>query len=68
MSPRLKPVVLFALLLLLFPALGSVVRWWHGETLDTLDWLGVCLFPVLAWVWLRYFSLLACRRGCAAPE
>jgi hypothetical protein len=65
---RWKPVLLFFLLLLLFPSIGSVVRWIEGEPTGLLDWLGVLAFPFLAWFWLRYFSVLGCREGCDHPD
>lgn len=68
MSPKTRPLLLFLLLLLLFPAVTSLVRWWQGESLGTLEWAGVIAFPVLAWLWLRYFSLLGCKDACKSPE
>jgi hypothetical protein len=65
---RWKPVLLFFLLLLLFPAVTSLVRWLAGESLELLEWLGVVAFPFRAWLWLRHFSVLACRRGCMPPD
>ncbi len=67
MSARWKPLLLFALLLLLFPAIGSVAAWWRGDALDIWQWLGVLAFPLLAWLWLRHFSILGCREGCVPP-
>jgi uncharacterized membrane protein YhaH (DUF805 family) len=68
LDPRWKPLFLFVLLLLLFPALGSLVRWIEGETPGMWDWLGVIAFPLLAWLWLRHFSVLGCKEGCAVPD
>jgi hypothetical protein len=65
---RWRPVLLFLLLLVLFPATSSLVRWLAGDSLDPLEWLGVAAFPVLAWLWLRHFSVLGCRAGCAPPD
>lgn len=68
LDPRWKPVFLFVLLLGLFPAIQSVVRWYQGEPLEIWDWLGVMAFPLLAWLWLRYFSVLGCKEGCALSD
>lgn len=65
---RWKPVFLFVLLLFLFPAIGSVVKWTEGEPLGFWEWLGVAAFPLLAWIWLRHFSVLGCKEGCALPD
>ncbi len=67
MSARARPLLLFLLLLLLFPAAASVARWWQGADLSGLEWAGVCAFPLLAWLWLRHFSVLGCRR-CQPPS
>lgn len=67
-DPRWKPLFLFALLLLLFPAIGSVVSFIEGESLESWEWLGVIAFPLLAWLWLRHFSVLGCKEGCAMPD
>ncbi|NWG75860.1 MAG: hypothetical protein HXY24_14875 [Rubrivivax sp.] len=70
MSPRLRPIGLFLLLLLLFPALGifinaleagfSGLAWWQWGLLAAL--------PGLAWLWLRHFSVLGCRDRCRLPD
>lgn len=66
--PARKPVLLFFLLLALFPALGSVVRLVQGEALAALDWLGILVFPLLLWLWWRHFSRFGggavCHGGC----
>lgn len=64
LDPRCKPILLFLLLLCLFPATHSLVTWYRGEPMGFGDWLGVAAFPLLAWLWLRYFSVLGCREGC----
>lgn len=66
MSTRARPLLLFLLLLLLFPAAASVARGWQGAALGRLEWAGVLAFPLLAWLWLRHFSVLGCRR-CRPP-
>ena len=65
---RWKPVLLFFLLLALLPALGSLAAWLWGEAMSFLDWLAVLAFPLLAWLWLRHFSILGCREGCMPPD
>ena len=65
---RWKPVLLFLLLLLLFPAIGSLGAWLRGEPMSMLDWLGVLGFPLLAWFWMRHFSILGCREICLPPD
>ncbi len=73
-DPRLKPVLLFFLLLALFPAIGSVARLVQGEAPAPLDWLGIGAFPLLLWLWWRYFSRFGggatCQGGClpARPD
>ncbi len=70
MSPRARPFWLFLLLLLLFPATSVLVQWLSGEK-DSLAWWELALlaaFPLLAWVWLRHFSVLGCREGCRPPK
>jgi hypothetical protein len=68
-SPQRKPLLLFLLLLGLFPALGVVVQvadegtqglaWWQ--------WGLLAAFPILVWIYLRHFSRLACRDDCLPP-
>ena len=68
MNSRWRPLILFGLLVALFPAIGSVVRGVQGEALDAWDWLGIAAFPALAWIWFRHFSVLGCKEGCRLPE
>lgn len=70
MSPRLRPWLLFVLLLALFPALGVAIRWLKGELSGLSGWETVLLLalPVLLWAYLRYFSILACRDACRPPQ
>lgn len=67
MNSRWRPLILFCLLVALFPAIGSVVRWTQGEILSASDWLGIAAFPALAWIWFRHFSILGCRDACRLP-
>lgn len=65
---RWRPVLLFLLMLALFPAVGSLATWLRGEAMQLWDWLGLIALPPLAWLWLRYFSVFACRRSCLPRE
>ena len=70
MNPRLRPWLLFVLLLALFPALGVAVRWLDGSQAELAWWEWALLgsLPVLLGLYLRYFSILTCRGGCRPPE
>ena len=68
MSPRARPLLLFLLLLLLFPAAASVARWFQGASLGWLEWAGVLAFPLLLWLWWRHFSIIGCRQCVAPPD
>ncbi|MGQ9684947.1 MAG: hypothetical protein ACUVT2_01395 [Thiobacillaceae bacterium] len=56
----LRPLRLFLLLLLLFPALTCLVAAWRTGFADLTwwQWLLIALLPGLAWLWLRHFSVL----------
>ncbi len=66
MTRPLRPIGLFLLLLLLFPALSaffngldtgfSGLAWW--------EWGLLALLPALVWLWLRHYSILGCRDAC----
>ncbi len=70
MNPRRKPLYLFVLLLVLFPAIGVFVEaietgfsnlaWWQ--------WGLVAILPALAWIWFRHFSAIGCRDACVSGE
>lgn len=65
-----RPFLLFLLLLLLFPALSLVLPWLAGDgpAPSGWEWGALLALPILLWLWLRYFSIFACRIGhCAAP-
>lgn len=70
MSPRARPLLLFVLLLLLFPALGAGIRWVNDAQAELAWWEWALLgsLPVLLGLYLRYFSILACRGHCRPPE
>ena len=65
----LRPLVLFLLLLLLFPAVSVLVGAVRDgfEDLAGWQWLLLLLLPVLAWGWWRYFSVFGCRAACRQP-
>lgn len=64
MSPGCRVMGLFLVLLALFQALPVAVEAWRaGQWPDTLtDWLRLALLPGALWLYLRYFSILGCRR------
>jgi hypothetical protein len=64
----LRPLRLFLLLLLLFPALTTFFTAWQSgfAALAWWQWLLIALLPGLLWLWLRHFSMLGCRRDCPA--
>ena len=65
----LRPLVLFLLLLLLFPAVSvlvGAVRNGFGY-LAGWQWLLLLLLPALAWGWWRHFSVFGCRAACRQP-
>lgn len=70
MNPRRKPFYLFALLLVLFPAIGVLAEAWRDgfAHLAWWQWGLLAALPALAWIWLRYFSLLGCRDACAVER
>lgn len=70
MSPRLRPLLLFLLLLALFPAITVVVKALESGLAGLAMWEGFLLaaFPILAWIYLRHFSRLGCREGCSPPD
>jgi hypothetical protein len=51
----------------LFQSITVTERWWSGELSDPgpWEWLWIALLPALVGVYLRYFSILGCGRGCA---
>lgn len=67
----LRPLMLVLLLGLLVAALKVVVAWWHGELALAEDgnWVWLALFPVLLFVWWRYFSVFGCKEpACLLPK
>ena len=62
----------FAYMVLLIESLRAAVAWWHGEaTLSLLDYLLIAALPLLAWIWLRHFSMFRkdCAKGaCGLPD
>lgn len=66
----MKPLLLFLLLLTLFPALSLLVHWLRdGQAPQTWwQWTLVLALPALLWLYFRHFSILACRKACRRPE
>ncbi len=62
-----RPLLLFGLLLLLFPAVSALFTGLRDgfATLAVWQWALVLLLPGLVWLWYRHFSRLGCRDGCA---
>lgn len=61
--------ILFSLFLSLALAVKALVKWWQGATAMTpWDWFWLALFAPLLYIYLRYFSVLACKSGCALPH
>ena len=69
MRPCVKALLLFLLLMFLFPVIGILVdalesgfhelAWW--------EWALIAALPVLVWLWLRHFSMLFCEDTCRLP-
>jgi hypothetical protein len=64
MNPGCRVMALFLVLLALFQALPVAVDAWQARQWpDTAsDWLRLALLPGALWLYLRYFSILGCRR------
>ena len=66
-----RAVLLVALLAALVICLKVTSGWWHGELSlsDSGNWLWIVLFPVLLWIWWRYFSVFGCKApACLLPK
>lgn len=66
MKPAHKPLLLFLLLLCLFPAISAAVRL-AGEGVTAVavwEWPLLVALPALLWIWFRHFSVLGCRDDC----
>lgn len=67
----LRPLLLVLLLGLMVAALKVAAAWWHGEISLAEDgnWVWLALFPILLFVWWRYFSVFGCREPeCLLPK
>lgn len=64
MNPGCRVMALFLVLLALFQSLPVAVDAWHaGRWPDSMmAWLRLALLPGALWLYLRYFSVLGCRR------
>jgi hypothetical protein len=67
----LRHLLLVLLLGFLVPCVKVTVAWWNGEVAlaDDGNWLWPALFPVLLWIWFRYFSIFGCNESaCLLPK
>ena len=64
MNPGCRVMALFLVLLALFQSLPVAVDAWHARRWpDSMTaWLRLALLPGALWLYLRYFSVLGCRR------
>lgn len=64
MNPGCRAMALFLVLLALFQALPVAVDAWQARQWpDTpSEWIRLALLPGALWLFLRYFSILGCRR------
>ncbi|OJW46696.1 MAG: hypothetical protein BGO60_04270 [Thiobacillus sp. 65-1059] len=64
MTPGCRAMGLFLVLLALFQSLPVAVDAWQARQWpDTAaEWLRLSLLPGALWLYLRYFSILGCRR------
>jgi hypothetical protein len=64
MIPGCRAMGLFLVLLALFQSLPVAVDAWQARQWpDTaVEWLRLSLLPGALWLYLRYFSILGCRR------
>lgn len=64
-----RMTALFALFVSLALAVQAVVKWWQGAAAMTpWDWFWLAQFAPLLYVYLRYFSILACKDSCTLPN
>lgn len=78
MTPWRRPILLFFLLLALFPAISAVAKLAEQGWAELVWWerLLALAFPILSWFWLRHFSILGCQacgiasdsESCKTPE
>lgn len=60
---------LFALFVSLALAVQATFKWWQGDVVMTAwDWFWLALFIPLLYIYLRYFSVLACKDSCTPPQ
>jgi hypothetical protein len=67
----LRPLLLVVVLGLLVVCVKVATGWWRGELVlaDDLNWFWLLLFPLVLWVWWRYFSVFGCEQpACLLPE
>ena len=64
MNPGCRAMAMFLVLLALFQALPVAVDAWQARQWpDTpSEWIRLALLPGALWLYLRYFSIVGCRR------
>jgi len=64
MNPGCRVMALFLVLLALFQAVPVAVDAWEARQWPNTfgEWVRLALLPVALWLYLRYFSIFACRR------
>ncbi|HQS82896.1 MAG TPA: hypothetical protein PKV42_10595 [Thiobacillus sp.] len=64
MNPGCRVMGLFLVLLALFQALPVAVAAWQAQQWPgtVSEWIRLALLPGALWLYLRYFSILGCRR------
>lgn len=66
-----RPLGIFLIWMVLFPAIATLARALDEgfRTLAAWEWALLAAAPIAFWLWLRNFSLLACRNVDACrPE
>ncbi len=69
MTGGCRALALFLVLLALFQSLPVAVDAWQARQWPDSagEWVRLALLPGALWLYLRYFSVLGCRR-CESPE
>lgn len=64
MNAGRRVMALFLVLLALFQALPVAIDAWQARQwpVSVTGWLRLALLPGALWLYLRYFSVLGCRR------
>ena len=64
MNPGCRVMGLFLVLLALFQGVPVAVEAWQAQQWPgtVSEWIRLSLLPVALWLYVRYFSILGCRR------